>query len=169
MDAPDAQADSVGAGTPRRSFLARAASGVMLLGLALGYGAFAAIIGRFLYPRRTAGGNWQFVADLASIAVGQSLSYQSPAGQQVAITRLGETGDATDFIALSSVCPHLGCQVHWEGHNNRFFCPCHNGAFDSRGTATAGPPYDAGQSLSQYPLKVENGLLFIDSPTEQLA
>ncbi len=169
MDAPDPHPETAAAATLRRTFLARLSSAVMLLGLALGYGTFAAVIGRFLYPRRPSGGNWQYVVDLASVPIGGSLSYRAPAGQQIVISRLGDAGDAADFIALSSVCPHLGCQVHWESHNNRFFCPCHNGAFDSRGSSIAGPPYDAGQSLSQYPLKVENGLLFIDAPTEQLA
>ena len=59
--------------------------------------------------------------------------------------------------------------MHWEAHNNRFFCPCHNGAFDPAGKATAGPPADAGQSLLRYPVKVEAGLLYILVPTRTLA
>lgn len=152
----------------RRSFLSRISSALMVGGLALGYGAFAAVIGRFLYPRRPEAGRWQYVVDLASIGVGASIDYTAPAGQRVVITRLSQTGEAADFVALSSVCPHLGCQVHWESPNDRFFCPCHNGAFDARGNPIAGPPFDANQPLPQYPLKVENGLLFIDAPTERL-
>ena len=69
-----------------------------------------------------------------------------------------------DFIALSSVCPHLGCRVHWQSQESRFFCPCHNGSFDPQGKPTGGPPLAAGQSLPKYPLKVEHGLLFIEMP-----
>jgi len=168
MDAVSPPSAPESAGTLRRTFLERISSAVMLLGLALGYGSFAAVIGRFLYPRRSPLGNWQYVTELASVPVGGSLSWLAPAGQKIVITRLGDAGSDADFIALSSVCPHLGCQVHWESQNNRFFCPCHNGAFDARGKSISGPPYDAGQSLSQYQLRVENGLLFIDAPTEQL-
>ena len=37
------------------------------------------------------------------------------------------------------------------------------------GTATGGPPGEAGQSLPQFPLKVEKGLLYIEVPLEELA
>jgi len=52
------------------------------------------------------------------------------------------------FTAFDSTCPHLGCKVHWEPDNDRFFCPCHNGEFHADGVAYAGPPGDAGQSLT---------------------
>jgi Rieske Fe-S protein len=133
----------------------------MYTGLVSAYGLFTALAGRFLFPARPARKEWLFVAELARIPAGASLAYQSPSGHRVSIARLTDEGRAEDFIALSSTCPHLGCQVHWESHNSRFFCPCHNGAFDPSGKAIAGPPQEAGQSLARYPLKVENGLLFI--------
>lgn len=140
----------------------------MGLGLSLGYGSFAAIIGRFLFPSRQGQQRPQFVADLGSFAVGVSMTYVSPAGERVVLTRTGETGGVEDFIALSSVCPHLGCQVHWEGQNERFFCPCHNGAFDAEGNPLSGPPKDANQALPRYELAVIDGLLYINSATEAL-
>ena len=140
----------------------------MGLGLIAGYGTFAAFMGRFLFPGRQRKTAWQFVAQLESVSVGDSLSYSSPAGQQVVISRTGNQGTAEDFIALSSVCPHLGCQVHWERQNNRFFCPCHSGAFDPEGNPIAGPVKDANQSLARYPLKVENELLYIQADLESL-
>jgi len=76
--------------------------------------------------------------------------------------------DVGDFLALSSTCPHLGCQVYWESNKSRFFCPCHNGAFDSQGNATEGPPAKAKQQLLRFSLMVENGLLFIQVPTESI-
>ena len=149
----------------RRSFVATAA---MAGGLVAGYGVFAAMAGRFLYPARPAPTAWLFVKDLHGMKEGDSLVYRTPAGATVAVARLGSTGTDKDFLALSSTCPHLGCQVHWEGQNNRFFCPCHNGTFDASGKAISGPPADAGQSLLRYPLKVEKGLLFIKVPVEKL-
>lgn len=105
-----------------------------------------------------------FVASLGGLAAGASLDYKAPTGHAISITRMKDSGTVDDFIALSSICPHLGCQVHWETQNQRFFCPCHNGAFDAEGTATEGPPKEARQRLSRYPLKVENGMLFIEVP-----
>lgn len=136
----------------------------MGFGLTGGYGMFGALAGRYLYPAKPPEKRWMFVASLGSLAAGASLSYKAPTGHAIAITRMKDTGAVEDFVALSSICPHLGCQVHWESQNQRFFCPCHNGAFDAEGTATAGPPKEARQRLSRYPLKVENGMLFIEVP-----
>ena len=119
------QGDS-SAGEPRRGFLTRASLGAMLAGLVGSYGVFAAMMARFLYPARPAARAWQFVAEVDAIRTGGSRLYQTPAGMNVTVTRQGEGRTAADFLALSSTCPHLGCSVHWEGHNNRFFCPCHN-------------------------------------------
>jgi len=156
-------------GSDRRQFLTSASRGAMVAGLVGGYGAFAAVAGRFLYPSRTGDVLWQFVADAESIKVGEAIRYQGPSGETINIARHTRTGEAGDFTALSSTCPHLGCQVRWEGQNNRFFCPCHNGVFDPTGIALEGPPADAGQSLPQYDLKVENGLLHIAVPPPRFA
>jgi Rieske Fe-S protein len=150
----------------RRSFLSRIVGVAMAGGLIAAYGTLAAIMARFLYPARPTRKSWMFVADVGSLSQGESLVYHTPAGAPVNITRLERTGAAGDFIALSSTCPHLGCQVHWEVQNDRFFCPCHNGTFDPSGKATAGPPAEAGQSLPRFALKVEQNLLYIEVPTE---
>lgn len=152
----------------RREFMNRASGIAMVAGLVGGYGAFGAVAARYLYPARPDEGMWQFVADLSQLGVGDSLLYRAPAGETVNITRGGSRGTAADFVALSSTCPHLGCQVHWQGPQERYFCPCHNGTFDSSGKATGGPPADAGQSLGRYPLRVEGGLLFIEVPATRL-
>jgi cytochrome b6-f complex iron-sulfur subunit len=153
----------------RRGFLARATSVAMSGGLLLAYGTFGAMAARFLYPSRPREVRWQFVATLDALRPGESLSYRSPIGETVTVARQGEGRTAEDFVALSSTCPHLGCQVHYEPQNTRFFCPCHNGVFDPTGKATAGPPADAGQSLLRFPLKVEGNLLFVRVPLERLA
>lgn len=148
----------------RRGFLTQSSNVAMAVGLAAGYGALGAIAGRYMYPARGRDLSWLFVAEVAALGVGESLLYRGPAGETINITRTANGGDASNFIALSSTCPHLGCQVHWESQNDRYFCPCHNGTFDPDGVGTGGPPGDAGQSLPRYPLKVESGLLFIEVP-----
>jgi Rieske Fe-S protein len=152
----------------RRSFLTRSTSLAMAGGLAAGYGTFAGIAVRYLYPAHPTETGWVFVSDVAGMQVGESRVFRTPTGATAAIARRGAAGTIEDFVALSSTCPHLGCQVHWEAQNNRFFCPCHNGAFDPTGKAIAGPPAEAGKSLPRYPLRIENGLLYIEVPLERL-
>lgn len=158
-----------GAPLDRRDFLATTSSVAMTAGLVAGYGTFFAIAGRFLFPAGPDVMGWMFVATADSLRAGETLPYFTPSGAKVVIARQREEGDVSDFIALSSTCPHLGCQVHWESVQDRFFCPCHNGTFDPQGKATGGPPFDAGQSLPHYGLRIENGLLFIEVPLEKVA
>lgn len=160
--APEPEAEPAADGDTRRDFLGRAGGLVMIGGVAASYGSLAAVAGRYMFPEPAHGKVWVYAARLADVEVGQALSFKTPAGASLTIARTQNTGSADDFIALSSVCPHLGCQVHWENHNQRFFCPCHNGVFDPQGRGTGGPPKDAGQSLAKYPLRAESGLLFIE-------
>jgi len=151
----------------RRGFIRNTSRVAMTAGIIGGYGGFAAIAGRYLYPSRTGEVMWQFVTEVAGVEVGESIRYRGPSGETINITRMARDGGPDDFIALSSTCPHLGCQVRWEPQNDRFFCPCHNGVFNPNGVATAGPPGEAGQSLPRYELKVENGMLHIAVPPPQ--
>jgi cytochrome b6-f complex iron-sulfur subunit len=153
---------------PRRSFLTTASGIAMTAGLAAGYGMFAAILGRFAYPVARSHRAWLFVCTVDSLQPGEAMDFASPSGAKVVIARQGPGSTSDDFLALSSVCPHLGCRVHWEAQNDRFFCPCHNGAFDRSGRPTAGPPLSANQPLVRFPLKVENGLLYIEAPVQSV-
>ena len=149
---------------PRRPFLTTATGLIMTGGLAAAYGTFGLMLGKFVYPAAQASRGWLFVCTVNRLAPGESLDFTSPAGARIVVARQGNGTEAEDFLALSSVCPHLGCQVHWEGPNDRFFCPCHNGAFDKTGNPIAGPPQAANQSLVRFPLKVESGLLYLEAP-----
>lgn len=99
--------------TGRRGFFSRLSSLAMIGGLVAGYGGFAAIIGRYLYPARPQARGWLYVIEASRMELGDSIVFRTPAGATAAIARQGKLGDARDFVALSSVCPHLGCQVHW--------------------------------------------------------
>lgn len=152
----------------RRRFLRTTSSLFMLSGVVCGYGACAGMAGRYLFPPRPRELRWLYVARVADVARGAALAFRTPAGERVNVARQGEGSSAADFVALSSVCPHLGCQVHWEAPRSRFFCPCHNGVFSPEGEPLAGPPAEAGQALVRYPLRVEDGLLFVQAPVDAL-
>lgn len=136
----------------------------MVAGLTAGYGTCGVVAIRYLLPAEGAPRAWLLVGESSSFAEGASIAYAGPSGQTITIIRRSSRGDAEDFVALSRVCPHLGCQVHWRPDENQFVCPCHNGVFDRMGRGIAGPPAKAGQSLSRFPLKVESGLLFVEVP-----
>ncbi len=151
----------------RRGFLHRAVGVSMFGALAAAYGTLAVFMARFAYPAAGETSRWMYVTGAERIAAGEAIVFRTPLGSTINIARQGEGDDS--LVALSSTCPHLGCQVHWEAANDRFFCPCHNGVFDPAGVATSGPPAEAGQSLPTYPLKVENGLLFIELEAAEVA
>lgn len=149
----------------RRHFME---SSAMVGGLAAGYGTLGVMAIRFLHASDGDSVGWQFLCRTNQLSIGESLPYTTPSGAKVVIARQSDGDTAEDFIALSSVCPHLGCAVHWESQNDRFFCPCHNGAFDPQGNPTEGPPAAAGQQLTRFPLQVDDGLLFIEVPLQSV-
>jgi glycine/D-amino acid oxidase-like deaminating enzyme/Rieske Fe-S protein len=44
--------------------------------------------------------------------------------------------------ALSPVCTHARCLVHWNNTENSWDCPCHGGRFDALGHVLNGPPVE---------------------------
>ena len=44
-----------------------------------------------------------------------------------------------ELFAVSSVCTHLGCKVHWNSVETSWDCPCHGSRFRPDGTVIEGP------------------------------
>jgi glycine/D-amino acid oxidase-like deaminating enzyme/nitrite reductase/ring-hydroxylating ferredoxin subunit len=44
-----------------------------------------------------------------------------------------------ELFAVSSVCTHLGCKVHWNSVETSWDCPCHGSRFRPDGTVLEGP------------------------------
>lgn len=153
----------------RRSLLSRVCGWSMGGALVAAYGSAAALAGRYLFPARMPQRRWIFAAQHARLRRGEALAWRTPSGERISIARVGDGASAADFIALSSTCPHLGCQVRYEPQHTRFFCPCHNGAFAPDGRAISGPPADAGQNLVRYELRVEGPLLYVGLSERQIA
>lgn len=64
---------------------------------------------------------------------------------KVILIRLGNR-----VIALSAICPHLGCLVKYR-EEGFIQCPCHDGRFDFSGNVIAGPPP---RPLVSYPVRI---------------
>lgn len=132
---------------------------LMTAGLAVSYGTLALQGLLFLLPRRVGPRMRKlFAGQTDQYPIGKVQTFLDLEGNKILVKRR-ESG----LEAFSSVCPHLGCHVHWEEDRQRFFCPCHNGVFNPDGIATAGPPAAAGQSLSRVPLVVDekSGVVYL--------
>jgi Rieske Fe-S protein len=142
----------------RRTFLARVLAG---LGLAASYGLFAAYALAYLFPPASRRRPQRlFIGRVSDFAPGSARPFVDQRGRALLIVA-GDGG----LRAFDTRCPHLGCQVHWEPDKERFFCPCHSGAFDRDGVATEGPPAAAGQSLARAALAVDptSGTVFLEA------
>ena len=72
------------------------------------------------------------------------------------LTIIVNTGDG--FVALSSVCTHLGCQVTYNQSSGNLPCPCHGSVFSITGSVLNGP---ASSPLEQYNVTQEGDILTI--------
>ena len=59
---------------------------------------------------------------------------------------------------LSSICPHLGCLVHYNASAQQFHCPCHGSIYSADGSLVRGP---ALRGMDPLPHKVQNGKLMV--------
>jgi cytochrome b6-f complex iron-sulfur subunit len=115
--------------TTRRALLKGICGAVSALGAGfLAYGGY-----RFLAP--DAGGGAPVEVPVDEIPAGGTAFIQY--GGSPGILLRGEDGA---FKAFSLVCTHLACTVVWNGEKKEFYCPCHDGFFDSEGRVVSGPP-----------------------------
>jgi Rieske Fe-S protein len=134
----------------RRGFLGWVLGGV---GLLVSYAVFAGYAIAYLFPVRPPEQVRRlFVGRREDFPPGATRSFVDPKARTLLIR-----ADADGIRAFDTRCPHLGCKVHWEPEEDRFFCPCHQGVFNRDGVAVSGPPADAGQSLGQADIEVEAG------------
>jgi Rieske Fe-S protein len=132
----------------KRDFLSKI---FILFGLVLAYGLLAFEGLFFIVPKKRKTDKIKIYGGrLKQYKLGTVRAFYDLEGHEILIMR-NESG----LRAFSSVCPHLGCRVHWEGDKNEFFCPCHKGIFNSKGVAISGPPADAHQSLKKVSVEVD--------------
>jgi len=65
-------------------------------------------------------------------------------------------GDAV--LALSAVCPHLGCSIDARP-DGTFACPCHTSTFAADGAKTGGP---TPRPMDPLRTKIEEGFVAVD-------
>jgi len=114
------------------------------------------VVGSFLRPRGSR------TADDAAVVIAGPVDRFAPdtvtafPGGRFYLARLEDGG----FLALDRTCTHLGCTVPWNAETGRFECPCHASSFDLTGAVLAPP---APRPLDLYPVRIENGIVKIDT------
>jgi Rieske Fe-S protein len=153
----------------RREFLKVAGLGGLNAGLGLLVAAPAA--GCLLYPlsHTTVSGGGQYLpaGKLSGIKEGiptkvELYSDKRDAWNRVVDVKVGsawllKTGD--EIKAYSTVCPHLGCAIDYDGDEKKFKCPCHHSTFGIAGEVEEGP---APRPMDELEIKKEQtGLIAI--------
>jgi Rieske Fe-S protein len=148
----------------RHNFLQSAIWGLGgIIGLGYGISAVTYIVGPSLKKSQT--GTWTRLGPVNKVELGVptlfSFTVDTQTGwimntEEISVYVL--SNDGRTFIAMSNVCTHLGCRIRWITEKGQFFCPCHNGVFDSSGNVVSGPPP---RPLDRYDVKVENNQLYV--------
>jgi Rieske Fe-S protein len=134
-----------------------------LIGVGLGIPAIAYLIGPAL--RRSEEQIWIRLGSASKVELGIPTLFKArierKTGWIVTEQELSvyvRTDNGRDFVAMSSICTHLGCRVRWISDQEQFFCPCHTAAFDQEGNVVTGPPP---RPLDRYEVKEEDGQLYV--------
>lgn len=118
----------------RRTFL----GGLLKGSLVAGFVGLLGVITAYIFPPERRGFNPRQqrvrVARAAEIPLGKGKQILFN-GEPVWVLHL-----RAGFVALSAVCTHQQCIVHWDEQRLAFTCPCHAGLFDAHGNVLAGLP-----------------------------
>ncbi len=94
-------------------------------------------------------------------SVGMPSDYMENTVTTLKSRRIFIVRDGNSFKAISVVCQHLGCAVHWTKEKNVFECPCHGSKYYRDGVNFAGP---APRPLYHYQLSLsDDGKLVADT------
>jgi Rieske Fe-S protein len=134
-------------GDARRSFLKRA---TYALGAVFAFLLGVPGVAYLVDPRNRTVSSGQFkrVARLAELPAPAEGGKPIPKQFVIRDTRRDAWTLHTDFVvgrvwlmrrgnnevdAFTTICPHLGCSINFQADQERFGCPCHNGAFHLTG------------------------------------
>jgi menaquinol-cytochrome c reductase iron-sulfur subunit len=130
----------------RRQVLVRATGlGAGAIGVMLSIPALGFLLSPLFIKPRTSG--WITVGPIDDIPIDaptprfatlpNEQGWPTPAEQRVVYVVRRSDGTT---LALSNICTHMQCDVHWDTNLRQFLCPCHGGLYDMNGTNVGGPP-----------------------------
>jgi cytochrome b6-f complex iron-sulfur subunit len=92
------------------------------------------------------------VGKASEVPDGTGKIYQFNADKVIVVNRGGS------LTAVSAVCTHLGCLVHWDNAADQLACPCHGAKYKQTGDIISGPQP---RPLKQYKAKIEGDSIII--------
>ena len=137
----------------KRKFINLCLGGVAALGVIGAAAVSYPVVRYYLIPPDDKGGKGKTSIPLDAIAPGEAKFFEYNGAAAVLVKKQDGT-----LVALSAVCPHLGCIVQWETERQDFLCPCHAGYFTADGAVISGPPPRA---LAKIPYTVVNGVVTV--------
>ena len=133
-----------------------------VIGVGMAIPALAYIIGPSFRRKEE---NWIKVGSTTKVVLGTPTLFKAKITRQDGWIASDEeistyllTDDGQTFIALSSICTHLGCRIRWNDEREQFHCPCHVGIFDRQGNVVSGPPP---RPLDRYRTMINGEEIFI--------
>ncbi|HEX4580383.1 MAG TPA: Rieske 2Fe-2S domain-containing protein [Candidatus Dormibacteraeota bacterium] len=129
----------------RREALTRGTGlGLGLVGVMLSVPAVGFLLSPLFLKQRS---SWVTVGPIDGIPVGKptplvaevpvGTGYPTPPVRRVVYVVKKPDGG---MLALSNICTHMQCDVHWDPQLGNFLCPCHGGLYDIDGNNVGGPP-----------------------------
>lgn len=135
----------------RRSFLDYLLGGSLLATFV----GIAAPVLYYLLPSKSAEGGGEAVAVGDESAVPKGKGKVFPYKEKAVIV-INE--EKAGLIALSAICTHLGCVVHYDEQKKQILCPCHSAVFDTKGNVVSGP---APKPLPSYKIAIASGKIMV--------
>jgi menaquinol-cytochrome c reductase iron-sulfur subunit len=130
--------------TRREAMIRGTGLGMGLVGVMLSVPAIGFLLSPLFGKQRTA---WVTVGPIDQVPVDQPTAlyaevpvgtgYTTPPVKRVVYVVKRSGGE---LRALSNICTHMQCDVHWDTALNNFLCPCHGGLYDMEGNNVGGPP-----------------------------
>ena len=153
-------------GTSRRKFML---TGIGIMGAGVGAIVATPALPYVLHPlwNETTSGAGDYVpagspSQFSSTPVKVDLfSDRSDAWNRVENVKIGSAWvleHGGELIALSTVCPHLGCSIDFDAEVGKFKCPCHKSYFTLGGEVEEGP---SPRALDRLEVKAEDKLVAI--------
>ena len=134
----------------RRSFLHKIVGGV---GAVIAASTLYPVVRYIIPPVKEVRQVKELTAGKASeVADGTGKIYQFNEDKVIVVNKGGA------LTAVSAVCTHLGCLVHWEAGSNELQCPCHGAKYKQTGEIISGPQP---RPLKQYKAKIESDNIII--------
>ncbi|NTW55210.1 MAG: Rieske 2Fe-2S domain-containing protein [Chlorobaculum sp.] len=134
----------------RRGFLHKIVGGV---GAVVAVSALYPVV-RYIIPpeKKVKVVNELTVGKASEVPAGSGKIYQFNADKVIVVNHGGT------LTAVSAVCTHLGCLVHWEEAANELACPCHGAKYKQTGEIISGPQPKA---LKQYKAKIDGDSIVV--------